>query len=148
MVPVCDVVSGRELRHTGGQLQVVNRRTASQSVGWCSSSQRWNLKNVKKRENSTVKTNTWTLQRCLNVSDCFQISSKISNQILANLVVLLYLGSLFTWEKVIKVHRPLPNHIKEQRLVVHILCYISLSYLDEMLNTMFECEKLCDNSEK
>ena len=33
-----------------------------------------------------------------------------------NLVILLYLGSLFTWVKVFRVFRPLPNHVKEQRL--------------------------------
>ena len=58
----------------------------------------------------------------------------------ANLVILLYLGSPFTWDKVFKVVRPLPNHIKNQRLLVNILCYISFSYLDELLKTMFECE--------
>ena len=58
----------------------------------------------------------------------------------ANLVTLLYLGNPFTWDKVFKVLRPLPNHLKKQRLLVHILCYILFSYLDEMLKTMFECE--------
>ena len=37
-------------------------------------------------------------------------------------------------------NKPLLNHIETQKLLVHILCYISFSYLDEMLKTMFECE--------
>ena len=39
----------------------------------------------------------------------------------ANLVILQYLGSPFTWDKVLKVFRPLPNHVKNQRLLVHSL---------------------------
>ena len=58
----------------------------------------------------------------------------------ANLVILLYLGSPFTWDKVFKVLRPVLSRVKNQRLLVHILFYISFSYLDEMLKTMFECE--------
>ena len=50
----------------------------------------------------------------------------------ANLVILQYLGSLFTWDKVFKVLRPLPNRIKNQRLLVHILHYISFIYLGEI----------------
>ena len=34
--------------------------------------------------------------------------------------LLLYLGSPFTWDKVFKVLRPLPNHVKNKRLLVHI----------------------------
>ena len=44
----------------------------------------------------------------------------------ANLVILLYLGSRFTWDKVFKVLRPLPNHVKNQRLLVHILWPLTL----------------------
>ena len=58
----------------------------------------------------------------------------------ANLVILLYLGSPFTWDNVFKVLRLLPNHVNNQRLYVHILCYISFSYLDEILKTKFDCE--------
>ena len=61
-------------------------------------------------------------------------------QINANLVILPYLGSPFTWDKVFKVLSLLPNHVKNQRLLVHILCYISFSYLDEMLKAMFDGE--------
>ena len=43
----------------------------------------------------------------------------------ANLVILLYLGSPFTWDQVFKVLRLLPNHIKKQKLLVHILYNIS-----------------------
>ena len=39
-----------------------------------------------------------------------------------------------------KVLRLLPNHVKKQRILVHILYYISFGYLDEMSKTMFECE--------
>ena len=39
-----------------------------------------------------------------------------------------------------KVLRPLPNPVKNQKLLVHILYYILFNYLDEMLKTMFECE--------
>ena len=49
----------------------------------------------------------------------------------ANLVILKYLGSPFTWDKVFKVLRLLPNHVKNQRLLVHILYYI-----------LFVCAKL------
>ena len=56
----------------------------------------------------------------------------------ANLVILQYLCSPFTWDKVFKVLRPLPNHVKNQRLLVHILYYILFNYLDEMLKTMFK----------
>ena len=43
----------------------------------------------------------------------------------ANLVILQYLGSPFTWDKVFKVLRTLPYHVKNQRLLVHILYYVS-----------------------
>ena len=42
----------------------------------------------------------------------------------ANLVILLFLGSPFIWDKVFKVLGPLPNQLKNQRLFVHILFYI------------------------
>ena len=48
--------------------------------------------------------------------------------IYANLVILQYLGSPFTWDKVFKVLRPLPDHVKNQRLYVHILYYILFNY--------------------
>ena len=54
-------------------------------------------------------------------------------EIYANLVILIYLGSPFTLEKVFKVLRPLPTHVKKKILLVYILYYISFSYLDEML---------------
>ena len=55
----------------------------------------------------------------------------------ANLVFLLYLGSPFTWDKVFKVFILLPNHVKNQRLFVHILynilfncmCKVAHSYV-------------------
>ena len=51
---------------------------------------------------------------------------------------MFYVGWIYTPNSM--VLRPLPNHVKEQRLFVHILYYILFSYLDEMLKTMFECE--------
>ena len=51
-----------------------------------------------------------------------------------------YLRSPFTWDKVVKVLRPLPNHVKNQKLLVHILFYILFNYLGEISKTMFECE--------
>ena len=68
------------------------------------------------------------------------------HEIYANLVILLYLSSQFTWDKVFKVLGPLPNPVKKRTLLVHILCYISFSYLDEMLNTMCECENNTPNA--
>ena len=41
----------------------------------------------------------------------------------ANLVILQYLGSPFTWDKVFKVIRPLPNYVQNLRLLVYILYY-------------------------
>ena len=79
----------------------------------------------------------WYLIWCLNVWNLFIYI--LNKKMYPNLVILLYLDSPFTWDKVL---RPLPNHVKNQRLLVHILCYILFSYLDEMLNTMFECEYL------
>ena len=61
-------------------------------------------------------------------------------QTYANLAILQYLGSPFTWDKVFKVLRQLPNRVKEQRPLVHILYHVLLNYLDEMLKTMFERE--------
>ena len=65
---------------------------------------------------------------------------RLGLMIFANLVILQYLGSPFTWDKVFKVLRPLPNHVKNQRLLVHILYHILFNYLDKMLKTMFECD--------
>ena len=50
----------------------------------------------------------------------------------ANLVSLQYLGSPFTWDKVFKFPRPLPNRVKNQRLLVHFLYYILFNYFDEI----------------
>ena len=50
-------------------------------------------------------------------------------QTYANLAILQYLGSPFTWDKVFKVLRQLPNHVKNHRLLVHNLYYISFNYL-------------------
>ena len=47
----------------------------------------------------------------------------------ADLVILEYLVSPFTWDKVFKVLRTLPNHVKNQRLLVHILYYILFNYI-------------------
>ena len=55
------------------------------------------------------------------------------------LVILQFLGSLFTWDKVL---RPLTNRVKNQRLLVHILNYISFNYLGEISKTMFEYVKI------
>ena len=54
----------------------------------------------------------------------------------ANLVILEYLGTPFTWDKVLKVLRPLPNNVKNQRLLVHILYYFSFNYLGKISKTM------------
>ena len=37
----------------------------------------------------------------------------------------------------LKVLRALPNHVKNQRILVHILCFILFSDLDEMLKTTY-----------
>ena len=50
----------------------------------------------------------------------------------ANLVILQYLDSPFTWDKVFKVLRPLPNRVKNQKLLVHILYYTLFNYLGEI----------------
>ena len=42
----------------------------------------------------------------------------------ANLVILQYLGSPFTWDKVFEVLGPLPTQVKNPRLLVHNLYYI------------------------
>ena len=57
----------------------------------------------------------------------------------ANLVILVYLGSLFTWDKVYKVLRPLPNYVKYQRLLVHILWYYCFNYNIKILLFMLKC---------
>ena len=46
----------------------------------------------------------------------------------ANLVILQYLSSPFTWDKVFKVLRPLRNLVKNQRILFHILYFISFNY--------------------
>ena len=53
----------------------------------------------------------------------------VFNGIYANLVILQYVGSPFTWDKVFMVLRPLPNHIKNQRFLDHTLYYFLFNYI-------------------
>ena len=53
----------------------------------------------------------------------------------ANLVVLLFLGSPFTWDKVFKVLGLSPNQLKNQRLFAHILYYILFRFKCAKLRT-------------